>query len=86
MCPTCQTLGVIPLLFGAASITAGILIIRNREKVAHSNAERQKRYLGKMGRDAVEAGMSTPGFAGLTGVGFIVIGVGQLVIAIFNFA
>jgi len=65
-------------------IAAGILIIRNRDRLAQSNARRQKRSLGKMGRDAVEAGMSSPGFVALTGLGFILIGVGQLAIGLFT--
>jgi len=72
------------LLFGAVAIAAGILIIRNRDQLAQLNARRQERHLGKVGRDAVEAGMSSPGFVALTGVGFILIGVGQLAIGLFT--
>ena len=75
---------ILLVLFGAVVIAAGILIIRNRHTLGQSNGRRQQRYLGKMGRNTVEAGMSSPGFVALTGLGFILIGVGQLAIGLFT--
>ena len=72
------------IVMGVFGITAGIIIIINREKLARSDAKRQKKYYGKLGRMSVEAGLASAGHMGMTGIGFIFIGVGQIVLGVFG--
>lgn len=77
-------MGPIMIFIGICAIVAGILIIIKRAPFSRRYIKLNKKLYGKTGGLAVQGGMASPGFVGLTGVGFTLIGAAQILIGIFS--
>ncbi|MCS5732305.1 hypothetical protein [Herbiconiux daphne] len=72
------------IVIGIFVITAGVLMILKRTPISRQYVKQYEKFYGKAGRLAVQAGMASPGFIGLTGVGFTLIGAVQILVGIVS--
>lgn len=71
----------VPVIFiGVFAIISGMAIVCNRKAIASSIAEGQKSMFGRLGKFL--AGQSKPVGVAMAGVGFVVIGVAEVVMGI----